>query len=67
MSEEKTETKPDEKKDLPQKPPLTTEQIEEISKRVEEDLKTLDYLYQNYYIGMNVFRTAKGGREKIRE
>jgi len=35
--------------------------------RVEEDLKTLDYLYQNYYIGMNVFRTAKGGRDKLRE
>jgi len=35
--------------------------------RAEEDLKTLDYLYQNYHIGMNVFRTAKGGRAKIRE
>ncbi len=33
---------------------------------VEEDLKTLDYLYENYYIGMNVFRTAKGGRNKLR-
>lgn len=33
----------------------------------EEDLKTLDYLYENYHIGMNVFRTAKGGRDKIRE
>jgi len=33
---------------------------------VEEDLKTLDYLYENYYIGMNVFRTAKGGRDKLR-
>ena len=32
----------------------------------EEDLKTLDYLYENYYIGMNVFRTAKGGRAKLR-
>jgi len=32
----------------------------------EEDLKTLDYLYENYYIGMNVFRTAKGGRNKLR-
>ena len=32
----------------------------------EEDLKTLDYLYENYYIGMNVFRTAKGGRDKLR-
>ncbi len=35
-------------------------------KLVEEDLKTLDYLYENYYIGMNVFRTAKGGRDKLR-
>ena len=40
--------------------------IQEI-KKAEEDLKTLDYLYQNYYIGMNVFRTAKGGRDKIKE
>lgn len=40
--------------------------IQEIQ-RVEEDLKTLDYLYQNYYISMNVFRTAKGGRDKLRE
>jgi colicin import membrane protein len=35
--------------------------------RAEEDLKTLDYLYENYNIGMNVFRTAKGGRAKLRE
>jgi colicin import membrane protein len=35
-------------------------------KLVEEDLKTLDYLYENYYMGMNVFRTAKGGRNKLR-
>src|SRR3990172_5972998 len=27
--------------------------------QAEEDLKTLDYLYENYNIGMNVFRTAK--------
>ncbi len=40
--------------------------IQEIQ-RVQEALKTLDYLYQNYYIGMNVFRTAKGGRDKLRE
>ena len=33
----------------------------------EEDLKTLDYLYENYYHGMNVFRTAKGGRATLRE
>ena len=35
--------------------------------RTEEDLKYLDALYQNYYFGMNVFRTAKGGRGKLRE
>ncbi|HWP78983.1 MAG TPA: hypothetical protein VNL34_04985 [Candidatus Nitrosotenuis sp.] len=36
-------------------------------RQAEEDLKTLDYLYENYHLGMNVFRTAKGGRDKIRE
>jgi hypothetical protein len=36
-------------------------------REAEEDLKTLDYLYENYHLGMNVFRTAKGGRDKIRE
>jgi len=36
-------------------------------KQAEEDLKTLDYLFENYYNGMNVFRTAKGGRAKLRE
>lgn len=32
-----------------------------------EDLKTLDHLYENYHIGMNVFRTAHGGRKKLRK
>ena len=32
-----------------------------------EDLKTLDHLYENYHIGMNVFRTAHGGRNKLRK
>ena len=31
------------------------------------DLKKLEYLYDNYNMGMNVFRTAKGGRDKISE
>ena len=31
------------------------------------ELKKLDYLFENYNLGMNVFRTAKGGREKIQE
>jgi len=35
--------------------------------RTEQDLKYLDSLYENYYFGMNVFRTAKGGRGKLRE
>ena len=29
------------------------------------ELKKLEYLFENYHMGMNVFRTAKGGREKI--
>ncbi len=36
-------------------------------KKVEEDLKKLDCLFENYYVGMNVFRTAKGGRDKLRK
>jgi colicin import membrane protein len=35
--------------------------------RAEQDLIYLDSLYQNYYFGMNVFRTAKGGRAKLHE
>ena len=48
---------------LSQDPEATTAQI----KQAEEDLKKLETLYENYNIGMNVFRTAKGGRDKIRE
>ena len=33
----------------------------------ELDLKKLNYLYDNYHMGMNVFRTAKGGRDTLRE
>ena len=33
----------------------------------ELDLKKLNYLYDNYNLGMNVFRTAKGGRDTLRE
>jgi hypothetical protein len=39
---------------------------DEIS-RAEQDLKYLDSLHDNFYFGMNVFRTAKGGRDKLRE
>ena len=36
------------------------------TQQLVEDLKTLNCLYENYHIGMNVFRTAKGGRDKLR-
>jgi len=35
--------------------------------QTEQDLKYLVSLHQNFYFGMNVFRTAKGGRGKLRE
>jgi hypothetical protein len=44
-------------------PDSSTQQITQ----TEKDLKTLDYLYSNYHNGMNVFRTAKGGRDKLRK
>ena len=43
------------------------EAISEDIEKVEQDLRYLDSLHQNYYLGMNVFRTAKGGREKLRD
>lgn len=33
--------------------------------QAKEDLKTIDNLFENYNLGMNVFRTAKGGRSKF--
>lgn len=33
----------------------------------QQELEYLDSIYENYFIGMNVFRTAKGGRNKIKE
>ena len=32
--------------------------------QAENDLTYLESLHENYYLGMNVFRTAKGGRNK---
>ena len=40
-------------------PEALPEQIEQI----EQNLSYLDSLHENYYLGMNVFRTAKGGRK----
>ncbi|HSD04479.1 MAG TPA: hypothetical protein VLB45_01840 [Nitrosopumilaceae archaeon] len=35
--------------------------------QTEQELTYLDSLYNNFYFGMNVFRTAKGGRSRLRE
>ena len=32
----------------------------------KDKITYLESLHENYYIGMNVFRTAKGGRDKIK-
>ena len=42
--------------------PEATQQEVELAKL---DLKKLEYLYDNFNMGMNVFRTAKGGRDKL--
>lgn len=34
---------------------------------VKTNLKKLNYLFENFHLGMNVFRTAKGGRDLIKE
>ena len=39
----------------------------EMIREVVEDLQILEGLWENYHIGMNVFRNAKGGRDGIRE
>ena len=43
------------------------ESLSEDIQKVEQDLRYLDSLHENYYLGMNVFRTAKGGRKKLRD
>ncbi len=43
-------------------PEATTKQI----KNAENDITYLKSLHENFFIGMNVFRTAKGGRERIK-
>jgi len=42
--------------------PEATQQEIELAKL---DLKKLEYLYDNFNMGMNVFRTAKGGRDTL--
>lgn len=47
---------------LKQNPDASENQI----KLLENELSSLDYLFENFNIGMNVFRTAKGGRSKLK-
>jgi hypothetical protein len=61
--EELVKEKMDRLEQLRRDPEASAAQI----RQAEEDLKTLDNLYENFHIGMNVFRTAKGGRDKLRE
>ena len=44
-------------------PQTTTETLQS----AREDLQTVETLWENYHIGMNVFRNAKGGRDGVRE
>ena len=44
--------------------PQTTNETLQVAK---EELQALETLWENYHIGMNVFRNAKGGRNGIRE
>jgi len=39
----------------------------EMLREATENLQILEGLWENYHIGMNVFRNAKGGRDGIRE
>lgn len=41
--------------------------LKETLQTAREDLQIIEGLWENYHIGMNVFRNAKGGRDGIRE
>jgi colicin import membrane protein len=54
-----------------------TERLEELMKNTEQnrgeiamlstEIETLQSLFENYNLGMNVFRRAQGGRSGLRE
>ena len=48
---------------LKQNPEATEKEIED----AKNDLIYLESLHENFYLGMNVFRTAKGGRDKVKK
>jgi len=47
---------------LKNNPDATAKEIRE----TENEITYLESLHENYFIGMNVFRTAKGGRDRIK-
>ncbi len=56
-----------EKRSLVEKMEADPHANKETLQSVKEDLQIIEGLWENYHIGMNVFRNAKGGRDGIRE
>jgi colicin import membrane protein len=56
----------DESKQILEKLKNDPEATEKQIKNAKNDIIYLKSLHENFYIGMNVFRTAKGGRDKIK-
>ena len=56
----------DESKESLQKLQNNPESTEKEILNAENNINYLESLHENFYIGMNVFRTAKGGRNKIK-
>ncbi|HVZ62680.1 MAG TPA: hypothetical protein VG896_03285 [Candidatus Nitrosotalea sp.] len=56
-----------EKRDLIKKLEADPQSNGEVLQTVREELQIIEGLWENYHIGMNVFRNAKGGRDGIRE
>lgn len=56
-----------EKRNLIAKLEVDPQTTQETLQSAKESLQVVEGLWQNYHIGMNVFRNAKGGRDGIRE
>jgi len=56
-----------EKRNLAAKVESDPHSTKETLQSTREELQIIEGLWENYHIGMNVFRNAKGGRDGIRE
>jgi hypothetical protein len=56
-----------EKRNLVAKVESDSHSTKETLQSAREELQIIEGLWENYHIGMNVFRNAKGGRDGIRE